>query len=158
MTDYTYAICLMVVIIGLIGAIMKHAGKEAKKTELLTQKGNEMEKKTHVIPTEIETQLIATKLALRPDAGIYDGCKAICDLIEIFYHYLEGKVMDKKMHAVTKQIKTAEKDIKKGEPKKAAKVLKKAEAKNEKLVKIDREVRDPLVKECKKDMKKGKKK
>ncbi len=58
--------------------------------------------------------------------------------------------MDKKMHQVTKRMKTAEKDIKKGKPKAASKVLKKAERKNEKLVKIDREVRDPIMKKFKK--------
>lgn len=58
--------------------------------------------------------------------------------------------MDKKMHQVTKRMKTAEKDIKKGKSKKAVKVLKKAEKKNEKLVKIDRKVRDPIIKKAKK--------
>ena len=61
------------------------------------------------------------------------------------------------MHKVTKKIEAAEKDVMKGKPKEAVKVLKTAAKKNEKLVKIDREVRDPLIKECKKDMKKGKK-
>lgn len=64
--------------------------------------------------------------------------------------------MDKKMHQVTKRMETAEKDVKKGEPKAALKTLKKAEKKNEKLVKIDRDVRDPMIKKCKKMM--GKKK
>lgn len=58
------------------------------------------------------------------------------------------------MHTITQKMKTAAKDIKKGEPKKASEVLKKAEKKNEKLVKIDREVRDPLIKKCKEEMKK----
>jgi hypothetical protein len=62
--------------------------------------------------------------------------------------------MDKKMHKITTKMKTAEKDIKMGKAKQAAKVLKRAEEKNEKLVKIDREVRDPLIKKCKKAMKK----
>lgn len=66
--------------------------------------------------------------------------------------------MDKKMHKVTESMRVAGKDIAKGEPKMAAKVLKGAEKKNEKLVKIDRDVRDPLIKECKASMKKGKKK
>ena len=65
--------------------------------------------------------------------------------------------MDKKMHQITKRMETAEKDIKAGKSKAATKVLKKAEKKNEKLVKIDREVRDPLIAKCKKTMKKGKK-
>ena len=64
--------------------------------------------------------------------------------------------MDKKMHKVTLKMKEAEKDIKKGKPKLAAKVLKNAEKKNEKLVKIDKNVRDPIIdkfKKMKKDMK-----
>jgi hypothetical protein len=69
--------------------------------------------------------------------------------------------MDKKMHQVTKRMKTAEHDIRKGKKGMAVKVLKKAEKKNEKLVKIDKNVRDPLIKKAKKvvaaerDMKKG---
>lgn len=70
------------------------------------------------------------------------------------YQQYRGDQMDKKMHKVTKSIKVAEKDVKKGKKKEAVKVLKKAEKKNEKLVKIDREVRDPMIKECKKEMKK----
>lgn len=62
--------------------------------------------------------------------------------------------MDKKMHKVTEKMKMAEKDIKKGKSKAAVKVLKKAEKKNEKLVKIDRDIRDPLIEKCKKKMKK----
>lgn len=60
--------------------------------------------------------------------------------------------MDKKMHQVSKRMKTAEKDIKKGKPKAAVKVLKKAVRKNEKLVKIDKTQRDPLIKKCKQEM------
>jgi len=66
--------------------------------------------------------------------------------------------MDRKMHKVTEKMKVAEKDIKKGKPKAAVKVLKGAEKKNEKLVKIDRDVRDPLIDKCKKEMKKCSKK
>ncbi len=57
--------------------------------------------------------------------------------------------MDKKMHEVTKRMKTAERDLKKGKPKEAAQVLKKAESNNEKLVKVDREQRDPFIKKAK---------
>jgi len=64
--------------------------------------------------------------------------------------------MDKKMHKVTLEMKRAEKDIKKGKKKEAVKELSKAEKKNEKLVKIDREVRDPLIKKAKKMVKKKK--
>lgn len=63
--------------------------------------------------------------------------------------------MDKKMHQVTKRMKTAERDVKKGSKKEAVKVLKKAEKKNEKLVEIDRKVRDPAMKELKKMKKRG---
>lgn len=63
--------------------------------------------------------------------------------------------MDKKMHQVSKRMKTAEKDIKKGKSKEAVKVLKKAVKKNEKLVKIDKNVRDPEIKAFKKMKKKG---
>ena len=65
--------------------------------------------------------------------------------------------MDKKMHQVTKRMKTAEKDVKMGKKKAAVKVLKKAESKNEKLVKIDKKVRDPMIEKYKKLTKKGKK-
>lgn len=62
------------------------------------------------------------------------------------------------MHKVTEKMKIAEKDVKKGKPKAAVKVLKKAEKKNEKLVKIDRDVRDPMIEKCEKmKMKMGKK-
>ena len=66
--------------------------------------------------------------------------------------------MDKKMHKVTKSMKVAEKDIVKGKPKAAVKALKGAEKKNEKLVKIDRDVRDPIIEAFTKNMKKGHKK
>jgi hypothetical protein len=62
--------------------------------------------------------------------------------------------MDKKMHKVTEKMKVAEKDIKKGKKGAAVKTLKSAEKKNEKLVKIDRDVRDPMIDKCKKMMKK----
>ena len=63
-------------------------------------------------------------------------------------------IMYKKMHKVTEKMKVAEKDIKKGAKKDAIKTLKKAEKKNEKLVKIDKDVRDPMIKKCKMEMKK----
>lgn len=62
------------------------------------------------------------------------------------------------MAKVTKQMKTAGRDMKKSEPKAAMKALKGAEKKNVKLTKIDREERDPMIKKYKKIMKKGKKK
>ncbi len=66
------------------------------------------------------------------------------------------EAMDKKMSKVTKQMKTAERDIKKGKKASAVKALKSAEKKNVKLTKIDREVRDPMIDKCKKMMKKRK--
>ncbi len=63
--------------------------------------------------------------------------------------------MDKKMAKVTKKIKVAEKDIKENKPKAAVKVLKGAAKKNEKLTKIDKEVRDPEIKAYKKMKKEG---
>jgi transketolase C-terminal domain/subunit len=58
--------------------------------------------------------------------------------------------MDKKMHNITKDIEKAEKDIKEKKPKKASKVLKKAAKKNEKLVRVDRDLRDPMIDKAKK--------
>jgi len=58
------------------------------------------------------------------------------------------------MHQVTKRMQTAERDVKKGADKEAVKVLKKAEKKNEKLVKIDRDVRDPIIEKYEKMKKK----
>lgn len=56
-----------------------------------------------------------------------------------------GSVMDKKIHQITKKMKTAEKDIKKNQPQKAKEVLKKAEKQNEVLKRIDRDERDPII-------------
>lgn len=58
--------------------------------------------------------------------------------------------MDKKMHRVTQKIKTAEKDLKEGKKAKAEAILKAAARSNEKLVKIDREERDPYIEKCEK--------
>ena len=58
--------------------------------------------------------------------------------------------MDKQIHKITKKMKAAEKDIKKGKKKEAVKVLKKAENKNEKLTRLDRDVRDPIIASAKK--------
>lgn len=58
--------------------------------------------------------------------------------------------MDKKIHQVTERMKTAEKDVRKHKLKAAVGVLKKAEKKNEKLVKEDKNVRDPLIDKAKK--------
>lgn len=63
--------------------------------------------------------------------------------------------MDKKMAKVTRQMKTAERDIKKGKSQAAIKALKSAEKKNVKLTKIDREVRDPEIEAYKKMKKRG---
>ena len=63
--------------------------------------------------------------------------------------------MDKKMAKVTRQMKIAGRDIKAGKKSEALKALKGAEKKNVKLTKIDREVRDPLIKREKKMERKG---
>ena len=65
------------------------------------------------------------------------------------------KKMDKKMAKVTKTMKVAERDIKAGKPKEAVKALKRAEKKNVKLTKFDRDVRDPEIEAYKKMKKKG---
>jgi len=70
-------------------------------------------------------------------------------------NFWEEAKMDKKMHKVTKKMKTATKDMKEGKKKAAMKVLKGAEKANEKLVKYDKNVRDPEIKEYKKMKKKG---
>lgn len=107
---------------------------------------------------KLQTQIQVVKEALKPEAEMYIGLCEFCALIDLFFKYLESHEMDKKMHQITKRITAAEKDIKKGKDEQAAKVLKKAASKNEKLVKEDREVRDPMIKKCKKEMKmKGKK-
>ena len=72
----------------------------------------------------------------------------------MFVKYLEG-TMDKRMHEITKRMKTAEKELRDHKKKTAMKTLKKAEKKNDKLVKIDREVRDPKIKKLAKLEKKG---
>lgn len=61
------------------------------------------------------------------------------------------------MAKVTNQMKTAERDMKKGDEKDAVKSLKSAEKKNVKLTEIDRTERDPKIKKCDKMMMKKKK-
>lgn len=65
------------------------------------------------------------------------------------------KLMDKKMAKVTKQMKTAERDVKKGQPLAAVQAIKGAVKKNVKLTKEDRDVRDPEIKAYKAMKKKG---
>lgn len=60
--------------------------------------------------------------------------------------------MDKKMHKVTKKMEVAEKDMKMGKKGSALKVLKGAEKKNEKLVKMDKKERDPVIHAVEKKM------
>lgn len=59
------------------------------------------------------------------------------------------------MAKVTKQMKTAGRDMKKGKPQEAMKALKAAEKKNVKLTKMDRDVRDPEIEAYKKMKKRG---
>ncbi len=63
--------------------------------------------------------------------------------------------MDKKMHKVTKKMQTAEGKIRSGKKEAAIRDLKKAESANEKLVKLDKNVRDPEIEEYKKMKKRG---
>ena len=60
------------------------------------------------------------------------------------------------MHAITRAMSSVEKLISQKKSASAKKKLKKAEAENEKLVKIDRDVRDPKLEKCDKIMKKKK--
>lgn len=101
---------------------------------------------------QINDQFKMTKSSLHPNATVYQGLKEFYKLIKMFHKYLQGefKEMDKKMHQVTKKIKTAEKEIRDNKEKMAIKTLKKAEVKNEKLVKIDKTQRDPIINEAKK--------
>ena len=62
------------------------------------------------------------------------------------------------MHKITKTMKGAVKDLKKGKVAEAEKMLKGAEKKNEKLVKEDRDVRDPKIEKYDEMKKKCKKK
>lgn len=61
--------------------------------------------------------------------------------------------MDKKIHNITKRMETAERQLRKSKDKAAIKTLDKAEKKNEELVKIDKEVRDPMIAKAKKVLK-----
>ena len=122
--------------------------------------------KNDPIIKEIETQIAVTRISIDPEAYVVDGLREITTLVEMFFNYAEElfnrnklmkqieDTMDKKIHKITESMKLAEKDIKKGAPKAATSVLKGAEKKNEKLVKIDREVRDPIIKGALKAMKK----
>ena len=95
-----------------------------------------------------------TRINLQPDGLVHDALKSVTLLCEDFLNYIED-IMDKKMAKVTRQMKTAGRDIKKGKKKAALKVLQKAEKKNVKLTKIDREVRDPIMKKYAKMKKRG---
>ena len=112
---------------------------------------------TSLIRKQLNDQLLRTRDNLKPESLIFDSLVQVTNLIDLFFYYMENEV-DKTMHNISKRIETAERDVEKKKPKEAVKVLKKAVKKNEKLVKIDREVRDPMIKKCKKEMKKGKKK
>lgn len=102
----------------------------------------------------LSAQIEFTRQALRPESEVYWGLCEVTALIEMFFNYLE-KEMDKKMAKVTKQMKTAGREMKKGDKAEAMKTLKKAEKKNVKLTKLDRTVRDPEIKAYKKMKKKG---
>jgi hypothetical protein len=108
---------------------------------------------TSKVENQIRQQIKKTEKVLRPEKPVYAGLKEMFALIKMFFVYMEKGCMDKKMAKVTKQIKTAERDVKKGKSSAAVKALKGAEKKNVKLTKIDREVRDPMIEKCKKAMK-----
>ena len=59
-----------------------------------------------------------------------------------------GEIIDWKMRKVTGIMKKAESEIKKGKPNAAAKTIKQAEKKNDKLADIDEKVRDPKIAKC----------
>jgi len=92
-------------------------------------------------------KLHGDKLMLDPTGGVAEDMEKMKQIWR--------NEMDKKMAKVTKQMKTAGRDIKKGKPKAALKALKGAVKKNVKLTKIDRKVRDPEIKAYKKMKKKG---
>ncbi len=92
----------------------------------------------------IEAAIAKLDKNMAADARVSDGIKAVGDLINKFTTYLKVN-MDKKMHKVTKTMEKAVKEIKSDKPKAAVKSLKSAEKKNEKLVKIDKNVRDPII-------------
>lgn len=97
---------------------------------------------------------MALKNMFRDMCYLAYGYEGVLNVLEFLLQKL-GEPMDKKMAKVTKQMKTAERDIKKGDKKGAVKALKGAEKKNVKLTKIDRTVRDPEIKAYKKMKKKG---
>lgn len=136
------------------------AYKIARGVELLNEDWivnirNTMEQPKEV--NKIQQQIALTRKSLLPESLIIDGCVAVTDLIEMMFVYLEDKFMDKKMHKVTEKIKTAGKDLGKGKKAAAVTELKSAAKANEKLVRIDRDVRDPMIAKCKKGMKAKKK-
>ena len=103
--------------------------------------------------TQLRKQIDVASLYTKPTGDVRKSFVETVKLIKMFLDYQQGN-MDKKMHKVTEKMKVAVKDIKEGKKKSAVKTLKKAEKKNEKLVKIDRDVRDPMIKKCKMMMKK----
>jgi hypothetical protein len=95
-------------------------------------------------------QLECARRSLNASSNVRSSFKEMIKLMKMFFNYLEEN-MDKKMHKVTKQMQTAVKDVRKGDPKRAVKTLKKAEKKNEKLVRIDKTVRDPVIHKVEKE-------
>jgi len=100
----------------------------------------------------LQCQIMVCRETQTPDALILDGLVEITNLIDFFLKYFTKKEeeMDKKMHKITEKMKVADKDLKKGKIATAGKVLRDAEKKNEKLVKEDKIVRDPLIAKAKK--------
>ena len=77
---------------------------------------------------KLENKFKSAKNSLKPDSYILDGFIEMTELMEMFYHYLEGK-MDEKIRKIEKTIK---KDSSKEE--KQLKHLEKADKKQDKIV------------------------
>lgn len=75
--------------------------------------------------------------------------ESLAQMQRFYEEFNEKECMDKKIHRVTKSMRVAEKDVKKGKPAEAVKVLKGAEKRNEKLVKMDKK-RDKIIDNAKK--------
>ncbi len=85
-------------------------------------------------------------MRLDPDDQIWYAIKKM----KRYYEQHKRRMnMDKKMKKVTKSMKVAEKDIRKGKASEAVKVLKGAEKKNDKLVAMDKK-RDVIIDKAKK--------
>lgn len=155
---------------GLHNQVKLYAAGVDAQGERLIKAQQSIEKLAKVVEmqdTELALLQKTYRLLVKDNGQLLKGCANLVKVgdlhnkdilaIEKVNHKLtqQGKDMDKKMHAITKRLKTAERDIAKHKPKVAAKVLKKAEKANEKLVKIDKNVRDPMIAKAKQAAKTG---